>query len=327
MKYQCLLLVSLIVFISSCATIESDWKKAESSNTIVAYEDFLKHHSYSKSANEARSRVEKLQFEEAVKQDQILLYNTFLKKYPNSKNYREVKHLLENKKSLLKNSNIKKIRIEQEGKQNIDLLVETAIKDIIVVMGFEVVPLNSSDFDAKLRIGETHLEAAGSFAMAGSPFIIFNYVAKVNLYHKQYGTVFEDEIYRELNQLVKLVEENGRLVPSSELNPEVKKKALDELPKMVQVYIPKLFEEWLGQGFELLINNLRSEDVLLRDRSVTALANLGDRRAIEPLIAVLKDKDEKVRKSAVGALEKITGQKFGDNSTQWKEWWDNNKAK
>ena len=43
--------------------------------------------------------------------------------------------------------------------------------------------------------------------------------------------------------------------------------------------------------------------------AAVALGNIGDERAVEPLVEALEDEDEYVREAAEGALEKIKAKK------------------
>jgi HEAT repeat protein len=51
-----------------------------------------------------------------------------------------------------------------------------------------------------------------------------------------------------------------------------------------------------------------------------ALGQIGDSRAIERLISLLDNRDLGLRYSAEFSLKKITGKNFGQNSSQWKNW-------
>lgn len=53
-----------------------------------------------------------------------------------------------------------------------------------------------------------------------------------------------------------------------------------------------------------------------------AFERLGDRRAVRPLVAMLRSPDEAVKASAAAALRKITGQPFGTNARAWEEFLD-----
>jgi len=232
--------------------------------------------------------------------------------------------------NLLKTSHIKKIKLNQEGKEDIDLLIGSIVGNILVEMGFKIVSPNSTDFDVELRIGNINFDAVGSFALEGSPYIVLGYSSKINLYH-QGGIVFEEEIVSPIEKAFKMVEKGGRFVRSSPSDPKeedkMMKEARDKLQKLFQIKIPGYLEKYLGRGIELLLSGLKSEDAFLRNISAKSLGKLGDSRAIDPLIAVLKDEDKDVRESTAIALEKITGQKLGEDSIKWQEWWGKNKAK
>ncbi|NQT80100.1 MAG: HEAT repeat domain-containing protein [Candidatus Aminicenantes bacterium] len=65
----------------------------------------------------------------------------------------------------------------------------------------------------------------------------------------------------------------------------------------------------------------------VRSFACWALGRIKDVRSIEPLINALKDKYERVRMNASLALEKITGENFGQNHKQWRKWWKKKKKK
>ncbi|MFH0879257.1 MAG: HEAT repeat domain-containing protein, partial [Lentisphaerota bacterium] len=106
------------------------------------------------------------------------------------------------------------------------------------------------------------------------------------------------------------------------------------------------------RSLDFLVSALQSSDPGLRDEAADALGKIGDPRAIDPLIAALKDSDVFVRSSSAGALEHmkdrkaidpliaamddnhmmrmsvvaslqtLTGKKLGDQSDEWRSWWD-----
>ncbi len=64
---------------------------------------------------------------------------------------------------------------------------------------------------------------------------------------------------------------------------------------------------------------LGHEEAVIRARAAEALGQLKDRRALSGLIAGLTDENESVRREAVVALERITGEKHGEDATQWED--------
>lgn len=313
-----------------CASVQSHWKEAESKNTIAAYEEFLKFNRYSEFSNEAQSRIEKLRFQEVKDKDQILYYVKFLADYPKSKYLQDVQTSLDKKKKILKSLQTKKVKIESNGEQDIDLILLTTSKDIITRMGCEIVPSNSTNFDCELRIGKTRLDALGATALGGSPYVLLGYQTEVTFNHQQEGTVFEIISVSPVD-LVKLVDKDGRLVRSSPTDPEREEKMAkdgrEKLQVLFQTQIAEYFEEYLGKGIEPLIEDLKSENSFLQEKSADSLRRLGDTRTIEPLIAVLADEDKDVRKSAIEALRKLTGQELVEDITIWQDWWQQNKQR
>lgn len=71
----------------------------------------------------------------------------------------------------------------------------------------------------------------------------------------------------------------------------------------------------------LIQRGLRSGAYLVRLNSAAALAAIRSPEAIEPLIDTLKDDQPQVQKMATFALEKITGESFGNDEPKWRDWW------
>ncbi len=71
-----------------------------------------------------------------------------------------------------------------------------------------------------------------------------------------------------------------------------------------------------------LIGALSDNHAFVRRRAAVALGELHDVRGVDSLIKALHDSDPFVAKFAQEALEKITGQEFGNDSQKWTEWWD-----
>lgn len=49
-------------------------------------------------------------------------------------------------------------------------------------------------------------------------------------------------------------------------------------------------------------------------------------QAVEPLIAAMKEADDKLRAELGKVLGEITGKKYKDNYQMWNEWWEKTKA-
>ncbi len=94
------------------------------------------------------------------------------------------------------------------------------------------------------------------------------------------------------------------------------------------IVIEKLWQAGDKRAVEPLIEILKKDnDWQMRSDVATALGILGDKRAIEPLIEALKDNDMNVRLSSIVALKSITKQDFGQDYGKWKQWYEKNKDK
>ena len=72
----------------SCASSASDWDKAQYHNTLSAYDQFIQKHPDSEFVGEARSRVDRISFEQAKKGNSLISFETYLKQFPQGR-YRE----------------------------------------------------------------------------------------------------------------------------------------------------------------------------------------------------------------------------------------------
>jgi HEAT repeat protein len=89
----------------------------------------------------------------------------------------------------------------------------------------------------------------------------------------------------------------------------------------------KMSERWLidllGNAVQALIEALRSEDPNVRQRAAYAL---GELEALEAVPSLIESLQVYGRESGAGqALRKITGQRLGNDSQKWQEWWNTSK--
>lgn len=73
-----------------------------------------------------------------------------------------------------------------------------------------------------------------------------------------------------------------------------------------------------------LITALKDEDSRARYKAIEILGEIGDSRAVEPLITALENKNLDKSK-VIWALERITGENFGRDPKKWQNWWEENK--
>jgi len=73
-----------------------------------------------------------------------------------------------------------------------------------------------------------------------------------------------------------------------------------------------------ARAVEPLIDTLADENWEVQSSAAKALGKIGDDRAVQPLTGLLEESNANVRWHAVQALETITGESYGMNSTKWK---------
>jgi ankyrin repeat protein len=71
----------------------------------------------------------------------------------------------------------------------------------------------------------------------------------------------------------------------------------------------------------LLIATLRDRHHAVREMAASALGEIADSAAVEPLFVAVADEAESVRREAAGALRRITKQDLGQDRAKWQEWW------
>ncbi len=95
-KILCLILTVIsIIMLTGCATTRKHWVEAKSSNTISAYEDFIKQHSNTVYADSAKTSIFKLNLEKdwssAKQKNTIYSYEKFIRQYQESEYTDEAK--------------------------------------------------------------------------------------------------------------------------------------------------------------------------------------------------------------------------------------------
>jgi len=77
------------------------------------------------------------------------------------------------------------------------------------------------------------------------------------------------------------------------------------------------------QGVEELIVPLKFGTNKVRESSANALGEIGDERALEPLMATLvSTRNERILEATYAALRSISKEVFGDDEEQWVLWWE-----
>jgi outer membrane protein assembly factor BamD (BamD/ComL family) len=81
--------IIVIALLTACSSSEADWTKAESQNTVSAYEDFVKQHPNDAHDAQAHTRIQGLQddqaWSDAQKTNTLEAYQQYLEKLPNGK--------------------------------------------------------------------------------------------------------------------------------------------------------------------------------------------------------------------------------------------------
>jgi len=83
-----------------------------------------------------------------------------------------------------------------------------------------------------------------------------------------------------------------------------------------------------SRAVEPLLAALKDKESRIREAAIKALGELKEKdpRVIEPLIDALNDKDSRVREKSAEALKKITGQDIPPRTEEWQDWWEKHRA-
>jgi hypothetical protein len=175
----------------------------------------------------------------------------------------------------------------REGKEPYDIY--GAIKQNLEETGFEVVPQESTSYDARMVVDYAERKGA-SYTGGGHGTDI---KCNITLYDKTQDVIFEKEIY------------GTSPVITSNLNFYLNSLEIFNYQLYFR-YLGEFIAVEFGTGDEVsvLIHALEDEDANFNTRveAARALAETGDARAVEPLIETLKDENEFVREGVASAL-------------------------
>jgi hypothetical protein len=104
---------------------------------------------------------------------------------------------------------------------------------------------------------------------------------------------------------------------------------LDDKDRNIRMLAASSLAEIGKPSLEGLLEVLKNRDKPFETRAdaAWALGKVGDRSAVEPLIVTLGEKDADLRVQASRALARITSKDFGESSSEWQKWWEQNKSK
>jgi HEAT repeat protein len=94
---------------------------------------------------------------------------------------------------------------------------------------------------------------------------------------------------------------------------------LDDQAEVKEVVFLALGEIGDLRAVDPLITTLGDKNWEVRSSAAKALGKIGDERAIQPLVNLLEDNNENVRWYSVQALEIITGESYGEDIFKWRK--------
>ena len=328
------LVVVVLVCMTGCSNVEKDWEKAESENTIAAYEDFMKRYPEGPQADKARLKIEEIYFEEAQTINTIPAYQEFLKQYPKGpvadKAHLMVEKLYNDRKPAFRHTKTVKIIVNQSygEAEGVSLPFEDIARRLCQYAGLQVVEAEAEDYDVTLKI-QAKGEAEGNFytgsisgyqysgaSLSGTITLKIPGIPAYKKYFEGYisppFTIIDkypdpssapfDWAFRKSGSFIsKIIEMMGEVYGSNTLIAALK----DEY-RYVREKVAEALEKIGKPAVELLIAALlKHNDSVVRRYAAEALGDIKDSRAVEPLIAALEDEDSDVRTEAAHALGEI----------------------
>ena len=90
-----MVIIVIISALMGCSTTKIDWEMAHGTNTIKAYQEFLKKHPNSEFSEQARAKIEPLSYQKAIDTDTLNGYSSYLMAYPQGAHVEELRAKIE----------------------------------------------------------------------------------------------------------------------------------------------------------------------------------------------------------------------------------------
>jgi HEAT repeat protein len=325
-----LFLLVLAIIVAGCATTQNRWQKTESTDTIKAYEDFLKENPESSYAEKAKQRIRELRYNQAVKENTRPSYHKFVEDYPEG---RFTEDVLSRLKKLTRQEQVKAFRsikavriiVNQsyEKAKDVSLPFEDWTAKLLKNAGLKVVGTNAKRYGALIRI-----KAAGK--PLGAVYSLERY--------EYAGASLSGTISFEIPNIPSYKESFKATIKPPDKIGSVRMGASDapfwEAFRAQGSFLPKIFEimgEYFGN--KPLIEAIKDGSLKIKLMPAVSLENINDSReikqliaslkderqgantadalvkigksAVKPLITALKDKNKEIRKNAARALGEI----------------------
>ena len=315
---------------------DRNWETAKATDTILAYEEFLKQHPDSEFAEEARTRLNTLEKESAEieppKED-----ITFTDPKSSMPAPRTLTARLEVNQSFAEVQTAGLSKKDHEYVRNFSLPFEEVARGLLEIAGVEIIDLNADAYDYHLIIEAIGKSKGGdkdwlrksitAFTEAELSWRIFFKGQNLEPHKKEFSDkravighigCFFNNCYPTIGELIDAFLEmfwtgpfveklGGVIVDVFNLDPvDFYLNALNNEDGKIRWRAAEILGD-MGdsRAFEPLILTLKKGDYYDRRAGAIGLGKLGDSRAVEPLILALKDDDKWVIRRAAEALGKL----------------------
>ncbi|MBI2870938.1 MAG: HEAT repeat domain-containing protein [Candidatus Omnitrophica bacterium] len=170
---------------------------------------------------------------------------------------------------------------------------------------------------------ERRIKEAGWFEQAEAHFARQDFDQAYKLYTLLQTPTVDRVLKERALERIQELKENSAF--QTIIQEERKQKAIEDLSSEDRVIrlnaLKQLGELGDTQSAEVLVATLTDPDPFVRRVAAWALGRIGDPSGVPPLISALHDEHEWIRQEAHGALVQITGRDLGAEPQAWVEWW------
>ncbi|MFB0566676.1 MAG: HEAT repeat domain-containing protein [Candidatus Aminicenantaceae bacterium] len=312
------------------------FKQNESINTVGGYMTFLKQYPQGPLADKARIKLEELYFTEAQSINTIPAFEAFIKQNPQGTLLDEARKEIETLKNLrhqaFRHTRTAKIIVEKSfwGAEAAFIPFEDHAKKFIKNAGLHLVETDDDDYDVVLKLQAKGEPRGASYIPEGSG-------GNRRSVYRYTGASLSGTVILEVPGLHTFKKTfKGEIKPSQEISIRSSRALILDSPSSApfdlaysKAGVSSKLLEMMGTayGYTFLLSALKDGNWEVSYYATKALGELGDPRAVEPLITALKDEESSIRRDAADSLKNITGEDFGEDQEKWQKWWKENKEK
>jgi hypothetical protein len=320
------------------STADSEWQRVSAVNTAEAYRLFLCRHSEAPQAPEARARLERRQWDEAVKRDDISAFEDYLAAYPSGSFAEGARAKTEQKRRTVMAAAAGTVaidchhgfetsadrrwnrddRAEPRG-QEMSVALEQHVANAMAMLGMKVVNARDKSADATLTIGLVrlalpqtrcggHFEAMGPHSSGSARVAWFGFSGEVEFALQGVGKVFHLAVAGDIvkGQALAPWAKPNLAAEEAEYSRRRDTFVSSTVDGILAATVSYLGRNRFRESLPRVLAELKSENPMTRGTAAHALGCLGSVEAVDTLVqSGMADSDERVRRNACRALGRI----------------------